>query len=169
MIRKLVLGSVIVVLILVTAMLASPLLGLQSLRDALAARDETRLLDVVDLERLRAAVSSRVRARYAQADIKLPIEPVVERLLTPQGMIAAICDGGVLTPDTSGPQPRVCEVHGNLGDVRFESASRYSAALTQSGRIAATVVMDRVGLHWRMVDLVLPASAYDQLKNSVLN
>ncbi|GAC1625327.1 MAG: hypothetical protein NVS9B10_12170 [Nevskia sp.] len=168
MIRQLLLGLVILLLIVVTAAFASPLLGLQSLRDALAARDETRLLEVVDLDRLRGNVASRVRARYAQAEIKLPVEPVVERLLTPQGLIAAICDGGVLTPG-SGPQPRACEVHGSLGDVRFESGDRYSAALTQSGRIAATIVMDRVGLRWRLVDLVLPAGAYDQLKNSVLN
>ena len=29
--------------------------------------------------------------------VRVPVEPVVERLLTPSGLIAAICDGGALT------------------------------------------------------------------------
>lgn len=165
--RNLGLGLVVLLLIAAVAAITSPLLGLQSLRDALVARDAARLGEILDTERLRASLSARVRARYEQGDAKLPIEPMVERLITPQGLIGAICDGGVLV--TGAPQPQACELHGSLGDVRFESVNRYSAALTQSGRIAATVVMDRVGLRWKLVDLVLPASAYDQLKNSVLN
>ena len=85
----------------------------------------------------------------------------------PSGLIAAICDGGALT--VQGTVPTTCEGHGALGDVRFESASRYSAALSRSGSVAATIVMDRVGLRWQLVDIVLPVAAYDQLKDSVLN
>lgn len=165
--RSALLAVGLVVLVAVVATVASPLLGLQTLRDALAKRDDTTLVELVDLDRLRANVSARVRARYAQGDAKLPVEPVVERLLTPEGLIAAICDGGTIS--AGGPQPRACDIHGSLDNVRFESVDRFSAALTQSSRIAATVVMDRVGLRWRLVDLVLPVSAYDQLKNSVLN
>jgi hypothetical protein len=96
MIGKLLLWAGIVVLILATAAFASPLLGLQSLRDALADRDDSKLVSLVDIDRLRANVTSRVRARYTQAAIKLPVEPVVEHLITPLGLISAICDGGAV-------------------------------------------------------------------------
>lgn len=157
----------VVLLIAATAAVASPLLSLQGLRDALSARNSEALSGLVDADRLRGNIATRIHARYAQAGVRLPVEPVVERLLTPSGLIAAICDGGALT--VQGTVPTTCEVHGSLGDVRFESASRYSAALSRSGTVAATVVMDRVGLRWQLVDIVLPAAAYDQLKDSVLN
>ncbi len=167
MTRNLVVGLVIALLIAAVALLASPLLGLQSLRDALASRDAGKLAELIDAEALRTNLGARVRARYRQAEGKLPMEPVIERLVTAQGLIAAICDGGSI--GTQSANSAQCDVHSGLDDFRFESTDRYSAALTQGDRIAATVVMDRVGLHWRLVDLVLPAAAYDQLKNSVLN
>lgn len=157
----------VVLLIAATAAVASPLLSLQGLRDALSARNGEALALLVDADRLRGNIASRIHARYEQVGVRVPVEPVVERLLTPSGLIAAICDGGALT--VQGTVPTSCEVHGSLSDVRFESASRYSAALSRSGAVAATIVMDRVGLHWRLVDIVLPAAAYDQLKDSVLN
>jgi len=161
-------GVVVVLLIAVTATIALPLLALQGLRDALTARNGDALAQLVDTDRLRSSLAARIRARYVQGpDQRVPIEPVVERLLTPNGLIAAICDGGALTVD--GRVPTSCDIHGKLGDLRFESASRYSAALSRNGAVAATVVMDRSGLHWRLVDLVLPPAAYDQFKDSVLN
>ncbi len=155
-------------LIAVTATLALPLLALQGLRDALTARNADVLAPLVDADRLRTSLAARIRARYVQGpDQRVPIEPIVERLLTPAGLIAAICDGGALTVD--GRVPTGCDIHGSLSDLRFESASRFSAALNRDGAVAATVVMDRSGLHWRLVDLVLPPAAYDQFKDSVLN
>lgn len=157
----------VVSLVVLVAAMAGPLLGLQALRDALSRRDEAALLAAVDTDRLRASLTARVRARYAGADGTPPVQPVVEKLLTAEGLIAAVCDGGVVA--IGGPQREGCEVHSSLGDLRFESLDRFSAALTQGGRIAATVVMDRDGLRWRLVDMVLPVSAYDQIKNSALN
>ncbi|MCX7072284.1 MAG: DUF2939 domain-containing protein [Gammaproteobacteria bacterium] len=161
-------GAVVVLLIAAVATVALPLLALQGLRDALTARNGEALAQLVDADRLRGSLAARIRARYAQGpDQRVPIEPVVERLLTPSGLIAAICDGGALTVD--GRVPTGCDLHGRLGDLRFESTHRYSAALSRNGAVAATVVMDRAGLHWRLVDLVLPPAAYDQFKDSVLN
>lgn len=161
------LPAVVAVLVVLVAALAGPLLGLQGLRDALSRRDQAAVLAAVDIDRLRASLTARVRARYAGAAGTPPVQPVVEKLLTAEGLIAAICDGGVVP--ANGAQREGCEVHSSLGDFRFESLDRYSAALTQGGRIAATVVMDREGLRWRLVDMVLPVSAYDQIKNSALN
>lgn len=161
-------GVVVVLLIAVTATIALPLLALQGLRDALTARNGEALAPLIDADRLRSSIAARIRARYVQGpDQRLPIEPIVERLLTPAGLVAAICDGGALTVD--GRVPSSCDIRGALGDLRFESASRFSAALSRNGTVAATVVMDRSGLHWRLVDLVLPPAAYDQFKDSVLN
>lgn len=165
--RNLIIGVVVLLLIAVTAVVVSPLLGLQGLRDALASRNGDALISRIDAERLRGNVSARIRTRYAQTAVRVPIEPVVERLLTPGGLVAAICDGGALT--IQGTVPTSCDIHGGLGDVRFESASRFSAALSRSGQVVATIVMDRAGLRWRLVDIVLPVAAYDQLKDSVLN
>lgn len=166
--RAAITGVVVVLLIAATTAIALPLLALQGLRDALTTRDGDALAQLVDADRLRQSVAARIRARYEQgSDQRVPVEPVVERLLTPSGLIAAICDGGALTVD--GRVPSSCDIHSKLGDLRFESASRFSAALTRNDVVAATVVMDRSGLHWRLVDLVLPATAYDQFKDSVLN
>ncbi|WP_022978678.1 DUF2939 domain-containing protein [Nevskia ramosa] len=165
--RGLIIGVVVVLLIAVMAVLVSPLLGLQGLRDALASRNGEALAEHVDADRLRSNVGARIHARYAQTGVKVPVEPLVERLLTPAGLVAAICDGGALT--VQGTVPTNCDIHGGLGDVRFESANRFSAALSRSGQVAATIVMDRAGLRWRLVDIVLPAAAYDQLKDAVLN
>jgi hypothetical protein len=165
------LSVVIAVLVAGVAAVASPLLGLQSLRDALAVRDATGLAPLVDADRLRASVSARVRARYENGGAQLPadpmIVPLVEKLVTPEGLIAAVCDGGAIAADNHRGAP--CPVYGSLANIRFESVNRYSAALTEDGRVAATVVMDRAGLRWKLVDLVLPATAYDQLKISALN
>lgn len=165
--RKALLALIIVLLMLLTAALASPLLALQSLRDALAARDDSALPALLDSGQLRANVSSRVRVRYSQLTGNPLIQPVIDRLLTPEGLIAAICDGGVIKP--SGTPPGPCAVHSSLNDVRFESPDRFSAALTESDEVVATLVMDRVGLRWKLADLVLPSGVYDRIKNSVLN
>lgn len=167
--RAIATGSAVVLLIAVTAAVALPLLALQGLRDALTVRNGDSLTQWVDADRLRTNLAARIRARYetASTGLRMPIEPIVERLLTPGGLIAAICDGGALTVD--GRVPSSCEISGALSDVRFESASRFSAALSRQGTVAATIVMDRAGLHWRLVDLVLPPTAYDQFKDSVLN
>ncbi|MBA4286539.1 MAG: hypothetical protein C0434_13520 [Xanthomonadaceae bacterium] len=161
-------GVAVVLLTAVTATIALPLLALQGLRDALTARNGEALAQLVDADRLRSSIAARIRARYEQGpDQRVPIEPIVERLLTPAGLIAAVCDGGALTVD--GRVPTSCDIHGKLGDLRFESTRRFSAALSRNGAVAATVVMDRAGLHWRLVDLLLPPAAYDQFKDSVLN
>lgn len=156
-------------LIAVTAAVALPLLALQGLRDALTVRNGELLAQWIDGERLRANLAARIRARYpaAMGGGLPPVEPVVDRLLTPPGLINAICDGGALTVD--GRIPSGCDVTGSLSDVRFESASRLSAALRRHGAVAATLVMDRVGLHWRLIDLVLPPSAYDPFRDSASN
>lgn len=169
--RNTLLLPLVLVLIAGVAAVASPLLGLQALRDALAVRDAGALAALIDSDRLRASTSARVRARYASGGAPIPADPMVvplvEKLVTPEGLIAAVCDGGALA---SGNRPGApCEVRGSLADIRFESVNRYSAALTEDGRVAATVVMDRAGLRWKLVDLVLPATAYDQLKLSALN
>lgn len=165
--RSVITAVVVVALIGLTAAVASPLLGLQALRDALVARNSEALAALVEPDRLRGNIAARIHARYEQVAVRVPVEPVVERLLTPSGLIAAICDGGALT--VQGTVPTSCDIEGSLSDVRFESINRFSAALSRSGQVAATIVMDRAGLRWRLVDIVLPVTAYDQLKDSVLN
>lgn len=164
--RSLITAVVVVLLIGATAAVALPLVALQGFRDALSARDAAAVQARIDAERLRASLTARLRARYGGAASALPLTPIVDRLLMPNGLIAAICDGGALTVD--GRVPSDCAIEGRLGNVRFESANRLSAALTRDGSVVATLVMDRAGLHWRLVDLVLPAPAYDRFKDEVL-
>ena len=95
--RSVITAVVVVALIGVTAAVASPLLGLQALRDALVARNSEALAALVEPDRLRGNIAARIHARYEQVAVRVPVEPVVERLLTPSGLIAAICDGGALT------------------------------------------------------------------------
>lgn len=163
-------GSAVVLLIVVTAAVALPLLALQGLRDALTVRNGESLAEWIDGERLRANVAARIRARYpidADGRRRPPVDPIVDRLLSSGGLINVICDGGALTVD--GRTPSGCDITGSLSDVRFESASRLSAALRRHGAVAATLVMDRTGLHWRVVDLVLPPSAYDPFRDAAPN
>ena len=150
-------------LVAVVAVAASPFLALQGVRDALASRNTLRLGDAVDFAALRPNLVARVHQRQLQTGGPAAAPPgtpdPIDRLLAPDGLIRAICDGNSL-PATS-PVTAPCEVQSRMGDVRFESASRYSASLSLGSTVVATLVLQRRGMRWRVVDVVLPASALD--------
>jgi hypothetical protein len=160
--RNAVLIALVVVLAAVVAFFAAPLVALQGVRDALVARNAMAFAQAVDFQRLTPNLSARVHQRQAQtgaAALPAGVQPALDRLLTPDGLVRAICDGSSLPVQQLAPVP--CEIEGRLSDLRFESINRFSAALTQPSRVAATVVFDREGLRWRVIDIVLPPVALD--------
>ncbi len=160
MTRNLIIGAVVVVLIALFALLATPLIAIQSLRDALVTRDAGKIAELVDPARLRTSTDARTRDYFGPA--AAAANAATDRLMTPQGLIAAVCDAGLATPP--GAAAPFCPVSAPLSDVRFASPDRFAAALSRPDGIAATVVMDRQGLKWRIVDIVLAGSVYDRLR-----
>jgi hypothetical protein len=158
--RNLAIAGSVVVLIVIFALVATPLIALQSLRDALVARDSGTLAELVDPAQLRPNMDARTRDYYG-SDTSAAAA-VTDRLLSPLGLIAAVCDAGLATPP--GAAAPFCPISARLGDVRFASLGRFSAALSRPDAVAATVVMDREGLKWRVVDIVLAGSVYDRLR-----
>lgn len=153
-------AAIVLALVVIFALAATPLIAVQSLRDALVARDAGKLAELVDPGRLRPNTAARTR-EYFGANAAAA-SATTERLLSPQGLIAAVCDAGLATPP--GAAAPFCPVSARLADLRFASLDRISAALSRPDGVAATVVMDREGLHWRVVDLVLAGPVYDRLR-----
>ncbi len=160
MIRGLAIAAVVVVLVAVFALVATPLIAVQSLRDALVTRDAGKLAELVDPARLQPSTDARTRDYYGPDAASSAA--ATRRLLTPQGLIAAVCDAGLATPP--GAAAPFCPVTAPLSDVRFASLNRISAALSRPDGVAATVVLDREGLKWRLVDIVLAGTVYDRLR-----
>lgn len=150
----------IVLLIILFAAAVMPLLAVQSLRDALVTRDSVRLSELVDPARFRDTSTARTRDYYGPD--ATAAGAVTDRLLTPTGLIAAICDAGLATP--VGPAAPFCPISAPLADLRFASFDRVSAALRRPDGVAATVVLDRSGLRWRLTDIVLAGTVYDRLR-----
>lgn len=157
--RNLLIAGAVLVLVVVFALAVTPLLAVQSLRDALVTRDSGKLAELVEPGRLRPNVAARTRDYFGPASPAAGL--ATERLLTPQGLAAAVCDAGIATPP--GAAAPFCPVSASLGDLRFASLGRFSAALRRPDGVAATIVMDRQGLHWRLVDIVLAGPVYDRL------
>ena len=149
---------------------ASPGLAMKGLRDAAMNGDREALKDRVDFPAVRESMKSQVKAKVlAQVAInkdKNPfaalggmfamaiVDPVIDGMVSPDGIKAMVEYGKVQAKGQVQPQPNAkvaeWEISRN-GLERFTATPQGEAA-----KNGLTLVFIRNGLGWRLVDVTLP-------------
>ena len=165
---------------------AGPWLTINALRTAVQAQDTARLARHIDFPTLRSNLKAQLDdyvLRQADADVQShPFGAIalriaggltggaVDVLLTPVG-IGAVLEGRILWHRISGAgidrNDRVAHATppDPLKDARYrlESASRFTATVTDRSGEPVVFVLSRDGLRWKLTDIRLPLSAANEV------
>lgn len=151
----------------------SPLLAMGQLRDAARSGDEQELKEAIDFPAVRESLKSQLSAQMALqvADAKEKggfealgaalamgmVGPMIDGLVTPQFIAGTIQRGKMQRGEAAAPAGE--EVEWSIerdGFGRFRATPKAPA-----GENVPTLVFDRDGFDWKLVDIEIPTGAFD--------
>lgn len=155
----------------------SPLLAMSQLRDAARGGDEQELKEAIDFpsvrESLKSQLSAQMALRVTEAKEKGGFEalgaalamgmvgPMIDGLVTPQFIAGTIQRGKMQRDEAAAPAGEDAE-----WSIERDGFSRFRATpAAPTGEKVPTLVFDRDGIDWKLVDIEIPAGAFDTSAN----
>jgi len=166
-----------IVVLLIVAMgawyWASPLLAMSQLRDAARSGDEQELKEAIDFPSVRESLKSQLSAQMALqvADAKQKggfealgaalamgmVGPMIDGLVTPQFIAGTIERGKMQRGTEAEPLGREVE-----WSIERDGLGHFRATpIAPAGESVPTMVFDRDGFDWKLVDIEIPTGAFD--------
>ncbi|WP_193162935.1 DUF2939 domain-containing protein [Microbulbifer hainanensis] len=175
--------TLLALMVVAAGYVALPRYTVAKLEEAARAEDIEALQQYVDFPALRDNLKVRVQRHLVEsmgdsvppefgelltAGTNLFIGPLLRQLVTPRGISDLLRGGKNLQAferelyresmgDTVNPPPDDVEQSGDwqLQAWRFTGLNQVSADYGENGEVALRLIMERQGLHWRLVDIAL--------------
>jgi hypothetical protein len=152
---------------------ASPLYAMTQLRDAARSGDADRLKEAIDFPSVRDSLKSQVSAQMAlqvaDAQAKGGFEalgaalamgmvgPIIDGMVTPQFIAGTIERGKLQRESEAATEGEEAE-----WSIERDGLDHFRATpLAPDGERVPTLVFDRDGLGWKLVDIDIPIGAFD--------
>lgn len=175
--RRLAALLLVVVLGLLGYVAAGPWMTMHAIREALREHDAAALARQVDFPALRGSLKAQLEDRLARATgpdwqsnplgrfglvvVGGALDATVDTMVTPSGLAALMeghavwnrARGRPVTAAEGAPEPL------REARQRYESPSRFTATIRDAAGRPLVFVLQRRGLHWKLVDIRLPRGA----------
>ncbi|HUD90223.1 DUF2939 domain-containing protein [Sphingobium sp.] len=151
----------------------SPQFAMQGLKDAALAGDKDELRERVDFPAIRESLKAQMRAMMVAEMAKEKdnpfaamgmafagaiIDPMIDSMISPEGIKVMVESGKMKSPE----RPAAEQTEGREADWQIErrGVDRFTAhPKAKVGEKVPTLVFERDGLGWDLVDIEMPAAA----------